>query len=635
MTIVSAYRVCKNSLAGAGEGSVWMQEYNEYLKDGTIDPDPRSQVLVDLKESILTWKEAGHSVILLIDANESLYDKLENQFKNLMAETDMHDGLHHLHPDLPEVPTRQPGSKQIDYICVTSDLLPFLRKGGILPIHFIHPSDHRTLYIDLDITKALRTDLTDLINPHYRTLRLTNVKAINKFISILKEYYKNHNILNRLLEIEQGLRQANNQETIDFWIKKAQALDRQRTCFKLAAEKKCAKSKLNPSYPWSLKLAQAGQKITYWKGRKESALFDIPLRPYLYKLKETLKIQDTGSQNPQYIKKHLAQAWKDKKTLHSHTAELRKEFLDELAAYHAEKKRIKQSSMVKQLKNAEGSRNEHRKINWYFKPEKRGSINTILVPKGHTQNIDPEWDFEKFKEWDEITDAEEIFRVVLAYNEKHLKSSITSPFAQSPLFEHLGRYGDGPKVDEILAGTYVLGTQLLKRPDARELSVFMKAITHPNTQTNPNKHVPLLQSYIKQEKFERLFRETPERTSSSPSGLHIGQYKAIFSDQELAAIETLAINIPFQYGFSYERWQNSTHIMLKKEALPYIHRLRIIQLFEADFNAALKILYSHRMMPHGDKTNFSGEQAQGARKGRTPQDLIINLQYTAINSEVT
>lgn len=145
LTIVSAYRVCKNSLAGEGGGSVWMQEYNEFLKEGIQNPDPRSQVLLDLKESILTWKEAGHSVILLIDANESLYDTPNNKFKQLMEQTDMHDGLHYLHPDLPEVPTRQPGSKQIDYICVTSDLLPFLPKGGILPIHFIHPSDHRTL----------------------------------------------------------------------------------------------------------------------------------------------------------------------------------------------------------------------------------------------------------------------------------------------------------------------------------------------------------------------------------------------------------------------------------------------------------------------------------------------------------
>lgn len=233
--------MCKNSLAGAGEGLVWMQEYNEFLKEGNLNPNPRSQVLLDIKESILTWKEAGHSIILLIDANKSLYDSSKNQFKQLMEDTDMHEGLHYLHPNLPEVPTRQPGSKQIDYICVKSDLLPFLRKGGILPIHFIHPSNHCSLFVDLNITKALKTDLTDLINPYYWTLRLNNVKAINKFISTLKEYYKKHNIIKRLLEIEKGLSHAKKPEIVAYWVAKAQALDKQRTCFKLVAEKNAPK----------------------------------------------------------------------------------------------------------------------------------------------------------------------------------------------------------------------------------------------------------------------------------------------------------------------------------------------------------------------------------------------------------
>lgn len=139
ITIVLAYQVCRNTLAGAGEGSVYMQEYNEYLKEGIMNPDPRGQMLIDLQEIILTWKEAGHSVIFLMDSNESLYDSASNQFKQMVEETDLHDALHYLHKDLPEVPTRQPGSKQIDYILVTEDLLPFLQKGDILPIHFIHP----------------------------------------------------------------------------------------------------------------------------------------------------------------------------------------------------------------------------------------------------------------------------------------------------------------------------------------------------------------------------------------------------------------------------------------------------------------------------------------------------------------
>lgn len=56
--------------------------------------------------------------------------------------------------------------------------------------------------------------------------------------------------------------------------------------------------------------------------------------------------------------------------------------------------------------------------------------------------------------------------------------------------------------------------------------------------------------------------------------------------------------------------------------------------FEADFNLGMKILYSCRMMPHGDRYHFSGEEAQGGRQGQTTHDLISNIQYTTINAAV-
>ena len=50
------------------------------------------------------------------------------------------------------------------------------------------------------------------------------------------------------------------------------------------------------------------------------------------------------------------------------------------------------------------------------------------------------------------------------------------------------------------------------------------------------------------------------------------------------------MSTPFKYGFTLDWWKLSLHVMLQKETVPYIHRLRIIQLFEADYNGALKIL---------------------------------------------
>ena len=58
----------------------------------------------------------------------------------------------------------------------------------------------------------------------------------------------------------------------------------------------------------------------------------------------------------------------------------------------------------------------------------------------------------------------------------------------------------------------------------------MKAIAHPNTQKNEKNHIPALKNCLTKEDLQALFQKTLERTSSSPSGVHMGHYKAIFMD---------------------------------------------------------------------------------------------------------
>ena len=566
-----------------------------------------------------------------MDANESLYP-VTNKFKQSVQKMGLINSFLPRHSHLPEVPTHQDGSEQIDYILITPDLEPFVKKGGILPLNYIHPSDHRTLFVDIDIESALQTQLSDLINPQYRTLRLNNAEAIKKYTTHLTRLYQKHKVLERLLELDKSLQDSTTPDQREYWIEKMVKLDQERTDYKRSAEKQCAKSHLTIKHPWSAKLCQAGQTITYWKGRKTGIEMSTPLRPSHYKIRQDYQIEDNDSSDLDYVKKNLSEAWKHKRSLHEHTAELLEEFLQELAEYHASMKNIKQESVVKQLKNAEKSRLEHQHINWFLKPHERGSVNSVLVPDGFKKVKLPDGTFKDMQQWREIIDSEELFSPILKQNSEALHGSKDSPFATCPLLDDLGRYGEGLGAEEILSGTYMLSEELRSRPDGKELSLFIQSLIHPN---QTGKKQPDINTLIIREDFQSLFKETRERTSSSPSGIHMGHYKAAALDDYLSDVESLALTIPFKYGFSLPRWQQSIHAMLRKETLPYIHRLRIIQLFEADFNGAMKILYSRRMMPHGDKHGFSGEQAQGGRQGRTTHDLISNLQYTSINSELT
>ena len=99
-----------------------------------------------------------------------------------------------------------------------------------------------------------------------------------------------------------------------------------------------------------------------------------------------------------------------------------------------------------------------------------------------------------------------------------------------------------------------------------------------------------------------------ESTSTSPSGLHLGHYKALIARHEyserhpddalriqwdqmqsdLRDVHLALLNYALQRGYSYSRWQQVSNAMLfKEENNIKIHRTRVIHIYEADYNLAI------------------------------------------------
>jgi hypothetical protein len=74
--------------------------------------------------------------------------------------------------------------------------------------------------------------------------------------------------------------------------------------------------------------------------------------------------------------------------------------------------------------------------------------------------------------------------------------------------------------------------------------------------------------------------------------------------------------------------------MLQKKDKPYIHQLCIIQLFEGDFNGALKYLLGCLLMYHVVNNNECDRQAFGSIPGQTAHGALMTLQLIYNNVQI-
>ena len=139
---------------------------------------------------------------------------------------------------------------------------------------------------------------------------------------------------------------------------------------------------------------------------------------------------------------------------------------------------------------------------------------------------------------------------------------------------------------------------------------------------NINK-LPPITSKISEADVCKGFKNWKETTCTSPSGRHLGHYKAIIQDPNLLNCFTKFLNITLEHGLvTLRRWCNTVNIMIEKDiGHPKLTRLRIIHLFKADLNFILKIQWGSRLVRRADKHNLLHDGQHGSAPRRTPQNI--------------
>ena len=160
----------------------------------------------------------------------------------------------YLHQHDTTIPTYNRGTKRIDYILGTTTILPYVTKGGLLPFHYLKNTDHRTLYVELELQRILRNQESTIGTTTNRALTSTRPRGVIKYCQQLN----NTSIESELATVHQKEKTPILENDKQLIIQ----LDQQFQDARLQAERGLHKY---GRHPWSPKLRQAQLQVYCWK----------------------------------------------------------------------------------------------------------------------------------------------------------------------------------------------------------------------------------------------------------------------------------------------------------------------------------------------------------------------------------
>jgi hypothetical protein len=652
ITIVTAYNP-GHSLGGKTSCQQQTRLLSWFFRSqgSTQQPNPHRQFILDLQSWLSHLISAGHEIILSIDANEAyqpdspgsahflpyapnqsaIDPKHNGKLSTLLATCQLLDPLAIQHPEWPFPPSHIRGRNRIDYIFITSGILPSLLCSGCLPFYSLFHSDHRPYYVDLSAKLLFKDHINKIHRSTGRLLRLQDPRVIACYIAELHKFFDQHKILEKCSELihQSSLegRWDSTQQEIYY------NLDNKITEGMLHSERTLGK-KFTGKFYWSPALKTAVQAYRFWRLLLKKAQG----RPVSEMVLTRLCME--GALPPDHISNlsqmatiaGLRNTYKQLNYLQSQHEQLRASFLEDLAeaiVLHQSPNlsfdslsEIKKERILKQLKQLqfrEKMRRLYKKISYTLQPPTQLGLSHKEMPDTSAINQrfgDPAHPKTWQGPWRTITGPTGIAQVVKLMNIQQYNQAFHTPFGSGPLANAIGRSADTETSQQLLAG------DLASIPLASLMPETVNILnTLASSQPTISLETPIT---ITESDFIAMYKSLHEDTSSSPSGRHVGHYKAILNDSHLVTLHATMMSLPFAHGFIPPRWTKVTDIMLQKEQNnSRCHRRRIIALFESDLNQAKRILIGRKLSHHLEDNNLLSSMQFGSHPGQQCQSALL------------
>jgi hypothetical protein len=172
--------------------------------------------------------------------------------------------------------------------------------------------------------------------------------------------------------------------------------------------------------------------------------------------------------------------------------------------------------------------------------------------------------------WETVIDRSEIEAQILKYNRgDSFCAAANSPCGHGIVHDELIFTGLSPTASGLLQG--IIPDNWPISDD--HLQSFLASFTIPDTEKNS----PPISTTLSTDDVSRGFKQWREKTTTSPSGRHLGHYKALTSNPTLLNCLTKFLHVTVNKGISLKRWRKAVNVMIEKDpGVPNINRLRII-----------------------------------------------------------
>ena len=634
LTILTAYRVCSGSIRTASLGSAFAREYHHFKTPQQPSVNPRRLFLRDLQDTILTYQAKGHAIIVMLDANSTADS--DPHFADFISACSLFD----LHDDDP-APSTFIGSpnRRIDFVLGCSQVKDSsCLRSGTLSYCEGPQSDHRSLFVDLNL-EFLQVPKETILPSASRTLHTGNPEIVEAYNDLLLQYYTDHRMIQRINSLYSNYKNMTREEVranlISWDNDNGRAMEMSER--RLGTPPK--------QYRWSPTLRNLAKIRLYWKLRLHESVQKADYTGTFDRWERQIQGFDPDFQFP-HRNEPLSTA-SIRKAFNSATVAFRKcqkdatptrlkcyedlleKYEDDLHSSTASESKRK-ARIVRNTIDGEVLRNKFRAIRRVVKPNTSLSISKILVPRlpNSTQPLSTTDAYRYLQEtdsqdliWDTVVEREQLERHLLDYNSESFRAAASSPCGHGIIHDALSFSSLSTASINILDGEIPSAWH----KDDSVLRDFLASFTIPED-VRLCGEIP---TEITEDDVLHGFKHWRETTSTSPSGRHLGHYRSLIQHPALLSCFVKFMNIAVQSGVSIPRWSNAVNVLIEKDpGKPRLNRLRIIHLFEADFNFFLKLQWGHRLVRRSMKMNMLHDGQHGSVPGRTSLDPIMLTQLT-------